>query len=167
MREFDSDGRLLCKIQASIFEDSLKIPGSSAIFIRRFMNSAVAGSMDDKSYLNLSSNIETVFEDLNREYGETEYGKIKYSSNELNWIGYLYRYWAYVFEWPSSKIFKTVNGREMHSIYLAYHSLDPEQAIARIAESKGIDISAADNTDRIKEGVEILKRLKCQTGVKK
>ncbi len=167
MREFDSDGRLLCKIQASIFEDSLKIPGSSAIFIRRFMNSAVAGSMDDKSYLNLSSNIETVFEDLNREYGETEYGKIKYSSNELNWIGYLYRYWAYVFEWSSSKIFKTVNGREMHSIYLAYHSLDPEQAIARIAESKGIDISAADNTDRIKEGVEILKRLKCQTGVKK
>ena len=167
MREFDSDGRLLCKIQASIFEDSLKIPGSSAIFIRRFMNSAVAVSMDDKSYLNLSSNIEAVFEDLNREYGETEYGKIKYSSNELNWIGYLYRYWAYVFEWSSSKIFKTINGREMHSIYLAYHSLDPEQAIARIAESKGIDISAADNTDRIKEGVEILKRLKCQTGVKK
>ena len=161
MKEFDSDGRLLCKIQASIFEDSLKNPGSSAIFIRRFMNSAVAASMDDKSFLNLSSNSETVFEDLNREYGATEYGKTKYSSNELNWIGYIYRYWAYVFQWPSRRIYKTINGREMHSIYLAYHSLDPEQAIARIAESKGIDISATENNPgRIQEGVEILRKIK-------
>ena len=163
MKEFDSDGRILCKIQASIFEDSLKMPCSSAIFIRRFMNSSAAISMDDKSYLNMSSNTDTVFEDLNREYGEISYGKTKYASSELNWIGYLYRYWAYVFDWQSPRIYKTVNGREMHSLYLAYHSLDPAQAIERIAEAKGIELSSGkDEADRIAEGVKILRRIKSE-----
>lgn len=46
MREFDADGLLVCRYQASIFERSLiKTECGSAVFIRRFMNSDVAATL--------------------------------------------------------------------------------------------------------------------------
>ena len=51
----------------------------------------------------------------------------------MYWTGYLYRYWA-------------------------YHSLDPEQAIERIKEAKGLT-----EENQIKRGVEILRRIRARS----
>ncbi len=161
MRSFDNDGKLLCDVQAKIFETSLNYPASSPIFIRRFMNSTVAEAMDDVHYLDRSDSPDAVFAEIDRQYGATSYGKIKYSANELNWIGYLYRYWAYTYEWSSKNIYQTVSAREMDRLYQAYHTLDPAQAIERILEAKGLCIQTNEkDVNRICEGAAILRRIR-------
>ncbi len=161
MRSFDNDGKLLCDMQAKIFETSLNYPASSPIFIRRFMNSTVAEAMDDVHYLDRSDSPDAVFAEIDRQYGATSYGKIKYSANELDWIGYLYRYWAYTYEWSSKKIYQTVSAREMDRLYQVYHTLDPAQAIERILEAKGLCIQTNEkDVNRICEGAAILRRIR-------
>ena len=55
MIKIDSDGLLLCKIQAELFEKSSQfLKTSSLIFIRRFMNSKIAYELDNKDFLNNS-----------------------------------------------------------------------------------------------------------------
>ena len=47
MKELKKDERLLCELQGKIFEKSIKEYGtSSAIFVRRYMNSDYAARMD-------------------------------------------------------------------------------------------------------------------------
>lgn len=167
MREYDSDGRTLCEVQAEIFAKSIDYGASSPIFVRRFMNSQYCQAMDSLSYLSESGNTDNVFDELNQEYGKSTYGKEKYAVEELRWIGYIYRYWAYVYETPSRQIYKIMTGREMHKVYFAYHSLDPAQAIERILEAKGANNTLPLSREgRIRQGVSILRRLRGQTLIK-
>ena len=47
MRKFDKDGLILCKMQGQVFEMSIETTStSSEIFIRRFMQSIIAKSLD-------------------------------------------------------------------------------------------------------------------------
>ncbi len=78
---------------------------SSEIFIRRFMNSKICKSIDDGGILQTNMNDYDVVERVQEQYGESQYGSVKYTSNEL---------------------------------FLAYHTLDPSQAIERILEAKNI-----------------------------
>lgn len=64
---------------------------SSPIFIRRFIYSSIAKSFGDKTYLYSFNTIEDVFQILDDEFGYSEYGDIKYSPDEMFWIGYIYR----------------------------------------------------------------------------
>lgn len=53
----------------------------------------------------------------------------RYSANELYWIGYLYRYWAYTRECGSKSVYKIIKPGDLKKLYFPYHSLDPAQAI--------------------------------------
>lgn len=98
-REMDQVGLLLCDIQGKIFEQSvIREECSSNIFIRRYMNSKFVSRMDNLTFINESMTIEEIFEELDIEYGKTSYGKIKFSVNEMYWIGYIYRYLSYVYQ---------------------------------------------------------------------
>ena len=48
-----------------------------------------------------------------------------------------------------------IKPEELRKLYFPYHSLDSEQAIERIKESKGMV-----EEDEIKRGVEILRRIR-------
>lgn len=85
---------------------------------------------------------------------EEEYG---YSKNEMYWIGYLYRYFAFTYELSSLQVYKIVKPKELRSLFLAYHSLSPSQAIERILESKGM---MYDDTVETKRQLEILKKIR-------
>ena len=96
MKSIDEAGIKLCKYQAQLFEMSHDLAGcSSAVFIRRFMNSNAAKRIDNSSLLFEAISINELFDEINSQYGESSYGKIKYSKEELYWIGYIYRYWCY------------------------------------------------------------------------
>lgn len=157
MRDFDKDGRCLCEMQGQMFEESLKkYDTSSAIFIRRFMNSELAAYMDDPAFLDRPFNADDVYDLLDREYGKSSYGRLKYSGEELYWIGYVYRYWAYTYEWSSRKVYRVKNGPEMRSVYYPYHSLDPAAAIDRILGSEPVLYK----TDDIELGVKLLREIR-------
>lgn len=155
MRKIDENGLKLCRMQAKVFSSSaLATNCSSPIFIRRFMNSRVAVRMDSVGFLFEACDTNQVLEEIEAEYGESSYGKEKYSEEELYWIGYIYRYWSYTYEKTSKQIYRFIKPKELHSLYYPYHSLDPAQAIERILEARGVV-----EEDMTARGVKILREI--------
>lgn len=155
MRKLDDIGLKLCKMQAEIFEESVSLTRcSSPIFLRRFMYSDVALRMDNVGFLFEACNIKAVIEDIDNQFGETDYGKERYGAEELYWMGYLYRYWCYTFKKNSRQVYKIIKPKELRGLYYPYHSLDPAQAIDRILEAKQMK-----EEDFTRRGVEILREI--------
>ena len=156
MRTIDNNGLILCDMQAELFEKSLTLDCSTEIFIRRFMNSKVVKQFDSTQLLDDTLNINDIFELLEAEYGKTSYGSIKYSKDELYWIGHLYRYFCYTYEISSKRAYKIVKPKELRNLFLAYHTFDTKQAIERILEGKNINL----DKDYLTEGLKILRRIR-------
>ncbi len=165
MVKIDKDGLLLCELQAKAFELSLEVMlTSSAIFIRRFMNSEVANSMDNGVFLEHNIGEKGLLARINEEYGISQYGTEKYTKNELYWIGYIYRYYVYTYEISSRQAYKTIKPKELRSLFLPYHTLDPKGAIERILESKGLII---DKDSELKRQYEIFRKIRKKTNLTK
>lgn len=156
MKEFDEYGLEICRYQAKLFSESLnRTKCSSPIFLRRFMYSETARRMDKNGFLFEAFSVTDVIEEIEEEYGESAYGTIRYDREELYWMGYIYRYWAYMQKMSSKSLYRLVKPEELRKLYFPYHSLDPGQAVERIMESKGLS-----EEDYIKRGVEILRRIR-------
>ena len=158
MRKISKDGLLLCKLQAEAFENSIdKMDTSSEIFIRRFMKSEVAKMLDNESVLESNIQANDILELINEEYGISNYGSVKYSRNEIYWIGYIYRYFAFTYEMSSTQVYKIVKPKELRGLFLPYHTMDPAQAIERILEAKNMIV---DEEAELKRQYEIFKRIR-------
>ena len=145
----------LCRIQGDIFEKSIqKLNCSSQIFIRRFMNSKIATTLDNKSYLTQSNNIDEVYDELEEEYGPFNYGKEKFSMNEMQWIGYVFRCMSIVYNLSSKAIYKMFPANDVRTYYNVFHTFDIVQAAERMLETKNYDFE--DNTHK---GLRIYRRL--------
>ena len=156
MRTFDETGLKLCRLQADLFVLSAsKLACSSPIFLRRFMRSNAAARMDQDGFMYESYSKEGILQEIEEQFGATDYGKEKFSTEELYWMGYLYRYWCYTYEISSKQVYKQMKPKELRGLYYPYHSLDPAQAIERILESKNI----GGEEDLTQKGVEILRRI--------
>lgn len=156
MKEFDEYGLKMCQYQGNLFLESLdKTNCSSPIFLRRFMYSKTAQRMDRESFLFESFSVADAIEEIEEEYGNSDYGRIRYSREELYWIGYVYRYWSYTRKMSSRAVYRLIKPEELRKLYFPYHSLDPSQAIERIMEAKGMT-----EEDYVKRGVEILRRMR-------
>lgn len=158
MKKISKDGLLLCEFQAEVFENSVnKMDTSSGIFIRRFMKSEIAKQFDNESILESNIQANDVLELINEEYGVSNYGSEKYTRNEIYWIGYIYRYFAFTYDLTSARVYKIVKPKELRSLFLPYHTMDPSQAIERILEAKGV---VNDETEELKHQYEIFKRIR-------
>ena len=158
MRKIDKDGLLLCDIQAKAFElSATTMETSSEIFIRRFMNSEVAKQLDNKAVLQSNMQAGDLLFLVDEEYGKSNYGSVKYTLNELYWIGYIYRYFAYTYEKTSLQVYKIIKPKELRGLFLPYHTMDPVQAIDRILESKGL---VNDSVDEEQRQFAIFKRIR-------
>ena len=145
----------LCRIQGEIFEKSIsRLNCSSQIFIRRFMNSKVATSFDNKSYLTQSNNIADVYDDLEYVYGPFNYGKEKFSMNEMHWIGYVFRCINIIYGLSSKTIYKLFPSNEVRKFYNVFHTFDIVQAAERMLESVNYDFE-----DKTAKGLKILKKI--------
>lgn len=141
MKKIDKDGLLLCELQAKTFEMSIDATEvSSEIFIRRFMNSQISKSIDSCEILQTNMQAKDILERIEEQYGKSNYGSKRYTKNELYWIGYIYRYFSYTYEKSSVQIYKIVKPKELRTLFLPYHTLDPSQAIERILEAKNLFI---------------------------
>lgn len=149
IKKIDKDGLLLCELQATAFELSLSMQGaSSEIFIRRFMNSSIAKELDSADILQTNIQGKDIVERIDEEYGASNYGSFKYTPNEMYWIGYIYRYYAYTYGRTSAQVYKTVKPKELRGLFLPYHTMDPAQAIDRILEAKGLTIDFVNEEER-------------------
>lgn len=158
MDKMNRDGLLLCEIQASAFEKSVdRIASSSEIFIRRFMKSEIAKRFDNDSILESNIQANDILELVEEEYGVSNYGSVKYTRNEIYWIGYIYRYFAMTYEMTSAQVYKIVKPKELRGLFLSYHTMDPAQAIERILEAKGMLL---DEGKELERQYEIFKRIR-------
>ncbi len=158
MKKISKDGLLLCELQAETFENSIdKIESSSEIFIRRFMKSEIAKMFDNESVLESNIQANDVLELVIEQYGASDYGSVKYTRNEIYWIGYIYRYFAFTYELTSAQVYKIVKPKELRGVFLPYHTMDPAQAVERILEAKGILV---DENEELNRQYEIFKRIR-------
>ncbi len=149
MKTINKDGLLLCEIQATTFEKSVKqLNSSSEIFIRRFMKSQIAKRIDNESVLESNIQANDILELIEEEYGPSNYGTVKYTQNEIFWIGYIYRYFAITYDLTSAQVYKIVKPKELREVFLPYHTLDSAQAIERILEAKGMLLDDAMELER-------------------
>lgn len=160
MRKIEKDGLLLCELQAKTFEESADYTAeSSGIFIRRFMNSKVSLLLDSGDILQMNLQAKDIIDRIKEEYGNSKYGSVKYTKNELYWMGYIYRYYAYTYEMSSVQVYKVVKPKELRDLFLPYHTMDPAQAIERILEAKNLVI---DEEAELQRQFEIFKRIRDQ-----
>ena len=121
------------------------------------MNSKIGKSIDDGGILQTNMNDYDVVERVQEQYGESQYGSVKYTANELYWIGYIYRYYSYTYELSSIQVYKIIKPKELRELFLAYHTLDPSQAIERILEAKNI---LHDDEGELQRQYTIFKRIR-------
>ena len=162
MRKMDYNGLILCKLQASLFSDYRDLtPCSPNVFIRRFMFSHLAERFDDLLILIESSSNQTFVEDINNQYGETKYGcNVSFNKEVLYWVGYVYRYWCFIYEIPSSKLYQYVSPKMLIDRYPLYHSMDIEYVIERIIEEEKLEIPLKKSLDDIlKEYIDYIDSL--------
>ncbi len=157
MRIIDRLGLLLCDLQGEVFEQSIGLAEtSSEIFIRRFMYSKTAKMLDDETIIASNTQAKDIVEMVEEEYGASKYGSVKYSRDEMHWIGYLYRYFAYTYNISSKQVYKIVKPKELRKLYPAYHTLGVDQAIERILEAKGLKLQE----DELRRQYEIFKGIR-------
>lgn len=134
MRKSDYDCLLMCKIQGRIFEKSLKyLNCSSPLFIKKYMMGEDALSMDRLQFLNTTKSDIQVLSEMK----DTEFGSTKYSSYDLYWMGYIYRYWSYTYEIDSKQLYKLFPGPKLIK-YNAYSEHDPKYTINMIIEENNL-----------------------------
>ena len=124
---------LISDMQANLFVKSHVLPFGSARFIKRFAYSWLCQAFDDLSITTVAqSDVAYLREEL---HANKRDNAPKWTPEELHWIGYIYRYWAYVEGKPMYQIFKQVPPKTLLSVYPLYHSLDPMAAIERLKEA--------------------------------
>ncbi|MGM9814010.1 MAG: hypothetical protein ACI32C_03825 [Candidatus Enteromonas sp.] len=107
--------------------------------------------LDTGSALNYGFNANMALASLEEEYGVSNYGKVKYSKDELYWIGHFYRYFCYTYGISSNRAYRIVKPKELRMLYQPYHTLDTSQAIERILAAKRIDLSVEGMNRRMLE----------------
>lgn len=127
----------LCDIQGRLFELSSQQEYDSEKFVSFFMGSEVAKSLDSPYNRMQWAGEEYLLEELIAESGNTiqRSGEV-ISSEVMYWMGYIYRYWHYYKDEPSTKIYRQASFKTLKRNYLMFHTLDPELAIDDLIEIK-------------------------------
>ena len=121
------------------------------------MKSKIAKSLDNESVLESNIQAKDILQMIDEEYGVSNYGTVKYTHNEMYWIGYIYRYFVITYELTSMQVYKIVKPKELKGLFLPYHTMDPSQAIERILEAKGL---FTDEKMELERQYEIFKRIR-------
>ena len=151
MREFDYNGFLLAEYQAKLFEKSVDLNCSSPVFLRRFLHSDLVNILDENDSTILPLDVNEGIKSIMGQFGDTSYGKIKYSKSSLFWMGYMYRYIAYTREQSTSFVMNLFKHQQMNEVFYPYHTQDPEWCISNLLELNNKSEEYFDNNYRLKQ----------------
>ena len=126
-REMDAGGLLLCRYQAEIFALSRSLDIGSREFIKRFVYSSVCFDLDSLAIFSRPFDANEAIDSLKS--GIKASKAEKWSEDELHWVGYIYRYWAYVDGIDTKRVYKMMPPKKIKPFYPLYHGMDPQEAI--------------------------------------
>ena len=150
MKAFDHNGLLLAEYQGKLFEKSNDLNCSTGIFIRRFLHSKLLENLDTNNPSLLSLDVNDGIMSIIEQFGNTDYGKIRYSKSSLFWMGYMYRYISYTREVSTKFVMEMFTYKQMNDVYFSFHTQDPEWCIRSLLEINNLDDSILDNNLRLK-----------------
>lgn len=150
MRAFDHNGLLLAEYQGKIFEISTELGCSTAVFLRRFLHSDLLKRMDTNDVTTLSLDVYEGIESIQNQFGESDYGKSKYSKSSMFWIGYFYRYLSYTRGVTTKFVMKLFPYKQLNDVYYSFHTQDPEWCVHSLLEMNDQSEDIFDNNLRLK-----------------
>lgn len=150
MKTFDHDGLLLAEYQGKIFEKSTELQCSTAVFLRRFLHSDLLKKMDLNDVTSLSLDANEGMESIQNQFGESDYGKNKYSKSAMFWIGYMYRYLSYTRGVTTKFVMRLFPYKQLNDVYYSFHTQDPEWCVQSLLEMNDQSEDVFDNNLRLK-----------------
>ena len=154
MRNFDHNGLLLAEYQGKLFEKSNELNCSTGVYIRRFLHSDLLKKLDTNNSSYLSLDVSDGINSILEQFGNSDYGKVKYSKSALFWMGYMYRYISYTREQSTKFIMKLFNYKQMNDVYYSFHTQDPEWCIQSLLEINNLTENIFDNNLRLKQVIK-------------
>lgn len=151
MKNFDHNGLLLAEYQGKLFEKSTELDCSTGIFLRRFLHSDLLEKLDTNQPSLVSLDVNDGINSILEQFGNTDYGKEKYSGSSMFWMGYMYRYISYTREIRTRFLMELLDYRQMNDIYYSFHTQDPEWCIQSLLEINHLTESVFDNNYRLKK----------------
>lgn len=151
MKDFDHDGLLLAEFQGKLFERSTDLDCSSSIFIRRFLYSDYLKKLDLNDPAVVSLDVNEAIDSIQTQFGDSDYGKNKYSKSAMFWIGYMYRYISYTRGVTTRFVMKVFPYKQMNDVYYSFHTQDPEWCVRSILELNDQNEEIFDNNLRLKK----------------
>lgn len=144
MKKIDDIGLLECKFVSNLFEYSTKMKDcSSKVFVKSYIFSSIPKIVSSKSFIFDSLDVPGAYENIKKEK-KLSTGSEVYPSYVMAWIGYIMKYFSYTTGIPETTIYKNIKPKEFYSMYEAYHSLDNDLVVKRIAEAKNINLNLND-----------------------
>ena len=150
MKTFDHNGLLLAEYQGKIFEISTELRCSTAVFLRRFSHSDLLKKMDTNDVTSLSLDVNEGIESIKNQFGESDYGKNKYSKNSMFWIGYIYRYISYTRGVTTKFVMRLFPYKQLNDVYYSFHTQNPEWCVHSLLEMNDQTEDIFDNNLRLK-----------------
>lgn len=125
-----------CDTQGQLFELSAKRGYASEAFIKAFMTSTTAADLDKDFHHMQWAGKEYIMASLEDEYGHmlSKDGPI-YDAETLYWTGHTYRYWHFLEQESSKRIYRQAPAKIMQTVYLMYHTMSTPMAIQRLKDS--------------------------------
>ena len=151
MKNFDHNGLLLAEYQGKLFEKSTELDCSTGIFLRRFLHSNLLEKLDTNQPSLVSLDVNDGINSILEQFGNTDYGKEKYSGSSMFWMGYMYRYISYTREIRTRFLMELLDYRQMNDVYYSFHTQDPEWCIQSLLEINHLTESVFDNNYRLKK----------------
>lgn len=150
MKEFDHDGLLLAEYQGKLFEKSTDLKCSTAVFLRRFLHSNLVKKLDMNDIASLTLDVNEGIDSIQNQFGESDYGKIKYSKSTMFWMGYMYRYLSYTRGATTKFVMKLFSYKQLNDVYYSFHTQDPEWCVQSLLEMNGQSEDVFDKNLRLK-----------------
>lgn len=151
MRDFDTNGIRLCEYQGKLFEASVdRFNCSTSVFLRRFFYSDLLEKIDKNNSAIISLDVNEGLDEIENQFGKTDYGKIKRTKDSLFWLGYFYRYISYTRGVRTQFLMKTFKYDKLFELYEVYHTQDVEWCISNLLELYDLDENFLDNNYRFK-----------------
>ncbi|SEK85385.1 hypothetical protein SAMN02910377_02021 [Pseudobutyrivibrio ruminis] len=154
MREFNHDALILAEYQGKLFEKSVDLNCSTPIFIRRFLHSDLLAKLDNNNPSLLSLDVIEGINSIQEQFGDLEYGNVKYSKSALFWMGYLYRYISYTRDISTKLLFQLFGYKQINDLYYTLHTQDPEWCITYLLDINNLSEEVFDKNIRIKRIIE-------------
>ena len=155
MRTLDTNGLRLCEFQAKLFEASVdRFDCSTSIFLRRFYYSNLLSILDKNNSSLLSLDVSEGLDEIEKQFGESDYGNEKISKEILFWVGYIYRYISYTRNINTQFLFKTFSYKKLFELYQVYHTQDPEWCVKSLLELYNLNENYFDSNYRLKQAMK-------------